>query len=85
MFLTREQVAVLKLSEATQALTLLTTKYNLDDPLTAEVWPVLDDVVNTLLYLEDHIHRLGDPRYAIQNEALLDDVELDDLEIDITE
>jgi hypothetical protein len=77
MFLTREQVAELKLSEATEALKLLTKQYNLDDPLSAEVWPVLDDVVNTLLYLEDHIHRLGDPRYALQNEALLDDPDPD--------
>jgi len=76
MFYTREQVAELKLSEATEALKALTLEYNLDKPLTkcwVEIWPVLDELTNTLLYLEDHLHRLGDPRYAIQNEALLDD------------
>ena len=81
MFLTKEQVAELKLSEATEALKALTLEYNLDKPLTkcwVEIWPVLDELTNTLLYLEDHLHRLGDPRYAIQNEALLDDEPDDD-------
>jgi hypothetical protein len=76
MFYTREQVDLLKQSEATEALKLLKKQYNLDKPLTkcwVEIWPVLDELTNTLLYLEDHLHRLGDPRYAIQNEALLDE------------
>lgn len=80
MFYTREEVSRLKLSEATEALKLLTKQYNLDKPLTkcwVEIWPVLDELTNTLLYLEDHIKQLGDPRYAIQNESLVDEVDPD--------
>ena len=78
MFYTREQAAELKLSEATEALKLITKQYNLDKPLRdcfQEVWPVLDELVNSILYLEDHIHYLNDARYTIQNEALIDEVE----------
>jgi hypothetical protein len=76
MFYTREQVDLLRQSEATEALKLLKKQYNLEEPLTkcwVEIGPVLDDVTNTLLYLEDHLNRLGDPRYTLQNEALLDE------------
>jgi hypothetical protein len=78
MFYTREQAAELKLSEATEALKLITKQYNLDKPLRdcfQEVWPVLDELVNSILYLEDHIHYLNDARYTAQNEALIDEVE----------
>jgi hypothetical protein len=40
----------------------LARKYNLNKPLTecwTEVWPILDEITNTLLYLEDRIKYLG--------------------------
>jgi Ser/Thr protein kinase RdoA (MazF antagonist) len=78
MFYTKEQVDLLKQSETIEALKALTKQYNLEEPLTqcwVEIWPVLDELTNTLLYLEDHLHRLSDPRYALQNEALLDELD----------
>jgi len=77
MFYTREQAAELKLSEATEALKRLTKEYNIDKPITSEVWPILDDIVNSILYLEDHIHFLNDARYTAQNEALIDEPDPD--------
>ena len=77
MFYTREQAAELKLSEATEALKQLTKEYNIDKPITSEVWPILDDLVNSILYLEDHIHFLNDARYTAQNEALIDEPDPD--------
>jgi hypothetical protein len=65
MFLTRDQVDLLNYKECRKHLKLLTTRYNLDQPLTEcwqEVWPILDELCNTLLYLEDRIVRFEDPR-----------------------
>ena len=65
MFLTRDQVDALSYQECQQHLKLLTTQYNLEQPLTecwTQVWPVLDELTNTLLYLEDRIQKFEDPR-----------------------
>jgi hypothetical protein len=60
-FLTREQVELLDHSECQKHLKALTKKYDLNKSLTdcwQEVWPDLDQIVDTLLYLEDHIKHL---------------------------
>ena len=60
-FLTLEQVKLLDHSECQKRLKALTKQYDLDLPLTKcwqEVWPDLDQIVDTLLYLEDHIKHL---------------------------
>ena len=65
MFLTKDQIELLNYRECQQQLELLTTKYNLDQPLTecwTEVWPVLDELTDMLLYLEDRIQKYLDPR-----------------------
>ena len=64
-FLTKIEVDALTYRECQQQLELLTTQYNLDQPLTEcwpAVWPVLDEICDTLLYLEDRIQRFEDPR-----------------------
>ncbi len=61
MFLTREQAEQLDLVQATAHLKLLNKTYNLDKPLhvlPTSVWPDLDRIANTLLYLEDQIKAL---------------------------
>jgi hypothetical protein len=59
MFLTKEQVDILSVEQCEKALKILTKTYKLDAPLqeymTPELWDSLDDIVNTLLYLEDRI------------------------------
>jgi hypothetical protein len=58
-FLTKEQVDTLTQAQAEKALKLLTKTYKLDAPLqtymTPELWECLDDIVNTLIFLEDRI------------------------------
>jgi hypothetical protein len=59
MFYTKEQVDLLTLEQARKALKALTKEYNLEKPITEcwqAVWPVLDEIINTILYLEDHIY-----------------------------
>jgi hypothetical protein len=65
IFLTRSEVEELTYRECQQHMALLTTRYNLEQPLTecwTDVWPVLDQICDTLLYLEDRITRFEDPR-----------------------
>jgi hypothetical protein len=59
MFYTKEQVDRLTLKESQKALKLLEKTYSLDKSINEcwqEVWPVLDEIVDTLLYLEDRIN-----------------------------
>jgi hypothetical protein len=67
MFLTKEQVEELNYKQCVQQMKLITKTYNLEKPLTecwTEVWPVLDELANTILYLEDRITKFEDPRIA---------------------
>ena len=64
-FLTRSEVDQLTYSECQQQMRFLTTEYNLDQPLLEcweEVWPVLNELTDMLLYLEDRISLFEDPR-----------------------
>jgi hypothetical protein len=61
ILLTKEQADTLDQAEAEKALKLLSKTYSLDLPINEcwqEVWPDLDEIVNTLLYLEDRIDYL---------------------------
>jgi hypothetical protein len=63
--LSRTEVDALTYRECQQQLELLTTQYNLDQPLTEcwqAVWPVLDELTDMLLYLSDRIALFEDPR-----------------------
>jgi hypothetical protein len=61
LLLTAEQVESMTLEQCRSHLKAVTKQYNLNKPITEiwqDVWPILDDIVNTILYLEDHIHKL---------------------------
>jgi hypothetical protein len=67
IFLSKEQVEELNYKQCVQQMKLITKTYNLEKPLTecwTEVWPVLDELTNTILYLEDRITKFEDPRIA---------------------
>lgn len=57
MILTKEQVEVMELAEVEKNLKLLAKTYKLDKPIkewaTPELFNQLDDIINTLAYLED--------------------------------
>jgi len=60
-FLTREQVNLLSIKDCKQQLKDISKEYDLDKPLHLiwqQVWDNLDDIVNTILYLEDRIKHL---------------------------
>lgn len=61
MILTREQIDPMTEAECRQALVQLAQDHRLDTPiseLTKEEWAQVDDVGNTLLWLEDRIQRI---------------------------
>jgi hypothetical protein len=58
LFLTKEQVQEFTHQQCSSHLKLLMENYNIHRPLHEwqdEIWPVLDPVVDTLLYLEDRM------------------------------
>lgn len=64
-FLNKDEVDQLNYKQCQQQMKLLTKTYNLDQPLREcwqEVWPVLDQLTDMILYLEDRIGRFEDPR-----------------------
>ena len=61
MFLTREECQLLTAEQTQDHLKKISKTYNLDMPLSKcweQVWPDLDQIVDTLLYLEDHVKHL---------------------------
>jgi len=68
MILTREQVEELDYQGCQTAIKQLARTYRLDRHLyewmTPELWNDLDDIANTLLYLEDRIYQFEDVRYS---------------------
>lgn len=65
MFLTKSQVEELNYQQCLDHLRALTAQYDIDRPLAEqfkEVWPVLDQICDTLLELEDRIRRFEDVR-----------------------
>lgn len=62
LFLTQEQVSQLSKAQAEKHLKKLERAYPLDKPFAEidnfpELWAQVDDITNTLLWLEDHIAR----------------------------
>jgi hypothetical protein len=58
MFLTLEQASEMSREDCELHIKKLARKYNLNKPITecwTEVWPILDEITDTLLYLEDRI------------------------------
>ena len=65
LFFSREQVEELTYEECQSALAALDKKYKFNRPINptmTDIWPLVDDIVNSLLYLEDRIKRFEDPR-----------------------
>ena len=64
MILSKEQVEVMEAEEVDKKLRLLAKTYKLDKPLhewmTPELWDQLDNIINTLCYLEDRKKWLTD-------------------------
>ena len=69
MFLNAEQANEMSREDCELHLKKLARKYNLNKPLTecwTEVWPILDEITNTLLYLEDRLRYLQQSEIAVQ-------------------
>lgn len=68
MILTKEQIEQLDYAACQKALRRLARTYKLDrgiqEYLTPELWDQLDDIVNTLLWLEDRIKQFEDLRFT---------------------
>lgn len=68
MILTKEQVEQLSYTECQTAIKKLAKTYRLDRTLhewmTPELWNDLDNIANTLLYLEDRIAQFEDVRFT---------------------
>jgi len=65
MFLTKEQVELLTLEQCTSAIKTLDRTYPFDQDIRSEIWPLVDDIANTLLYLEDRVRYLQQSEVAI--------------------
>lgn len=58
MILSKEQVEIMDTDACEQALVELNKRYRLDKKWQPKDWPFLDDITNTLLYLEDRIRSI---------------------------
>ena len=66
MLLSKEQVDLMSSEDCEQHLKLLDKTYALDKPITAEIWPQVDAIANTLLYCEERIRYIQQSENAIQ-------------------
>ena len=67
VILTREEVEALDYKGCKAALKALHKAYNFEQPLEEfgeDIWPLLDDIAHTLLYLEDRIKEYDDLRIS---------------------
>jgi hypothetical protein len=55
MTLTQEQVEAMTADECSKHLKLLAKTYALEKTIDKEIWPFVDSIANTLLWLEDRI------------------------------
>ena len=71
IILSKEQVEQMDTDACEQALVELDKKYRLDKLWHPKDWPFIDDITNTLLYLEDRIKSIKasetatEARYAV--------------------
>jgi hypothetical protein len=80
VILTQEEIGLLDYSQCRAALKALHREYNLDKPLeefTEDQWPLLNDIANTLLYLEDRVAEYEDLRNNMAIEDKLEDLDVD--------
>jgi hypothetical protein len=67
MLYTQEQVEELNYNQCKAALKVIAKMYNLEKSFSDKehfnkVWPQMDEIVNTILWLEDRIKQFEDPR-----------------------
>jgi hypothetical protein len=71
-FLTAQEVDELNYRECCQHLKLLRTRYDFEQPLLEnfrELWPIIEPLTDTILYLEDRISRFEDPRIGSMDKS----------------
>ena len=66
MTLTQEQVEAMTAEECQKHLKLLAKTYQLENPITAEIWPLVDSIANTLIWLEERIRYCNQSEIAVQ-------------------
>jgi hypothetical protein len=66
MTLTQEQVELMTSAECSKHLKLLAKTYQLEKPITKELWPHVDSISNALLWLEDRIRYCNQSEIAVQ-------------------
>jgi hypothetical protein len=66
MILHKEQVDQMTTEQCETALKSLNKTYPFEKPISTEVWPLVDDITSTLLYLEDRIRYIQQSETAIQ-------------------
>ena len=72
VILTQKEVEALDYKSCQAALKALHKAYNLDQPLGEfgeDIWPLLDDIAHTLMYLEDRILHYEDLRNNMEIEV----------------
>lgn len=67
MILNKEQVELMTEKQCLTHLKQLAKTYPLDQPITEKLWPQVDSIANTVLWLEDHIHYCKLRDTAIEN------------------
>ena len=70
LFLTKEQIEEFNYEQCQTHLKKLNKAFPFNKPLMEQfetLWPVLDEVVNTLLYIEERVTRFEDPRIPSMN------------------
>jgi len=84
-FLTKEEIYALDYKSAKEHLKLIEKTYKVEKPLKGvrdEFWQDLDDIVNNILWIEDHIYEYEDPRFSTKAIEPEEDKDLDLLEPD---
>jgi hypothetical protein len=66
MILDKLQVEAMTAEQCQKHLKLLAKTYQLEKPITAEIWPLVDSIANTLLWLEDRIRYCNQSEIAVQ-------------------
>jgi hypothetical protein len=65
IFLNKEQVQQLNYKECKKQVKLLEKTYKFDKDIPKDAFPILDDIVDTYLYLTDRIANYEDARYTL--------------------
>jgi hypothetical protein len=70
MLLNKEQIELMTADECNKHLKLFTKTYPLDKTIDLELWPQVDSIANTLIWLEDHITYCRQRDNALENNKI---------------